>query len=102
MQPTRILQGMRFRKLRLTTKDVGKGFYKGTGTGTVGRHTKHGGFVIEWERVRTFVCPNLEGFKLSPFVSRNVLRVRGQYLDKEGPRSAANYLSRWKGENGLD
>lgn len=67
MQPTARLfaQGsMRYRKLRLTTKDVNKGFYKGTGTGNVGQHTKHGGFRIEWEKVRTYVCPPLEGFKV--------------------------------------
>lgn len=67
MQPTaRFLAGssMRYRKLRLTTKDVNKGFYKGTGTGNVGSHTKWGGFKIEWSKVRTYVCPSLEGFKV--------------------------------------
>ncbi|KAK3333453.1 mitochondrial ribosomal protein L27-domain-containing protein [Cercophora scortea] len=102
MQPTRILQGMRYRKLRLTTKDVNKGFYKGTGTGTIGRHTKHGGYVIDWTKVRTYVCPSLEGFKLTPFVTKNIQKVHGQYEDGQGPRSPALYLSRWKVENGLD
>lgn len=64
MQPTRALLGMRYRKLRLTTKDVNKGFYKGTGTGAMGRHTKYGGYVIEWDRVRTYACPDLTGFKV--------------------------------------
>lgn len=67
MQPTRVLQGMRYRKLRLTTKDVNKGFYKGTGTGSMGRHTKKGGYVIEWAKVRTYVVPPLEGFKVGFF-----------------------------------
>lgn len=64
MQPTRILQALRYRRLRLTTKDVNKGFYKGTRSGAMGRHTKHGGYIIEWNKVRTYVCPSLEGFKV--------------------------------------
>jgi large subunit ribosomal protein L41 len=67
MQPTRILQALRYRRLRLTTKDVNKGFYKGTRTGSMGRHTKHGGYIIEWDKVRTYVCPSLEGFKVRQF-----------------------------------
>jgi len=55
---------MRYRKLRLTTKDMNKGFYKGTGSGSMGRHTKHGGYIIEWKKVRTYVVPELEGFKV--------------------------------------
>lgn len=64
MQPTRVLQTLRYRRLRLTTKDVNKGFYKGTRTGNMGRHTKYGGFVVDWSKVRTYVCPSLEGFKV--------------------------------------
>ncbi len=64
MQVTQALR-VPYRKLRLTTKDMNKGFYKGNRTGTVGRHTKYGGFRIDWKKVRTFVCPPLEGFKVS-------------------------------------
>lgn len=56
---------LKLRRLRLTTKDVNKGYYKGTGTGSMGRHTKHGGYIIDWNKVRTYVCPPLEGFKVS-------------------------------------
>lgn len=45
---------------------VGKGFYKGNRTGSMGRHTKHGGFVIDWKKVRTYVVPNLAGFQVGP------------------------------------
>jgi large subunit ribosomal protein L41 len=76
MQPTRILQGLRFRKQRLTTKDVNKGFYKGTRTGNMGRHTNFGGFVIEWNKVRTYACPPLDGFKVS-IPPRSRMRRRG-------------------------
>ncbi len=56
------------RQLKLTTKMANKGFYKGTGTGSTGRHTKHGGYVIEWEKVRTYVVPkNLKDFNVCRF-----------------------------------
>lgn len=56
------------RFLKLTTKMANKGFYKGTGTGSTGRHTKHGGYVIEWEKVRTYVVPkNLKDFNVRQF-----------------------------------
>lgn len=58
-----------YRKLRLTTKDINKGYYKGNRTGSMGRHTKYGGYVIEWEKVRTYVVPSLEGFKVNSTVS---------------------------------
>lgn len=55
----------RFRKLRLTTKDVNKGFYKGTRTGRMGTHDKWGGFTIDYNLVRTYVVPkNLDTFKV--------------------------------------
>ena len=63
MRPTLQL-GIKFRKLRLTTKDVKKGFYKGNRTGAMGRHTKYGGYLIEWEKVRTYAVPSLENFKV--------------------------------------
>lgn len=63
MRPTQSL-GITFRKLRLTTKDVKKGFYKGNRTGAMGRHTKYGGYLIEWEKVRTYAVPSLENFKV--------------------------------------
>lgn len=66
MQPTQALL-RRFRKLPLTTKDINKGFYKGTRTGSMGRHTKFGGYIIDWAKVRTYVVPGgLETFKVCP------------------------------------
>ncbi|KAH9907358.1 50S ribosomal protein YmL27 [Xylariomycetidae sp. FL2044] len=103
MQPTQALL-KRFRKLPLTTKDINKGFYKGTRTGTVGRHTKYGGFVVDWSRVRTYVVPEgLADFKLTPFVAQQVAPMRGRYEGyAKGPKSPELYLDRWKAENGLD
>ena len=63
-----------FRKLPLTTKDINKGFYKGTGTGSMGSHTKFGGYVIDWQKVRTYVVPpGLDSFKV-----RNHLRAEAE------------------------
>ncbi|KAI1079954.1 50S ribosomal protein YmL27 [Whalleya microplaca] len=103
MQPTQALL-KRFRKLPLTTKDINKGFYKGTRTGNMGRHTKYGGFVIDWSKVRTYVVPkDLAEFKLTPFVTNKVAKTRGSYEGyPNGPRSPELYLDRWKAENGLD
>jgi large subunit ribosomal protein L41 len=64
MKPTQML-AKRVRRLALTTKMTNKGFYKGTGTGSTGSHTKHGGYVIDWEKVRTYVVPpNLKDCKV--------------------------------------
>ena len=53
------------RRLPLTTKRVPRGYYKGNRTGTVGRHTKFGGFIVDWSRVRQYVVPpQLETFKV--------------------------------------
>jgi hypothetical protein len=64
MKPTQPLL-KKLSRLALTTKQANKGFYKGTGTGSTGRHTKHGGYIIEWDKVRTYVVPkNLKDFKV--------------------------------------
>ncbi|PSR75612.1 hypothetical protein BD289DRAFT_350362, partial [Coniella lustricola] len=97
----------RFRKLRLTTKDINKGYYKGTRTGRMGTHDKWGGYSVDYSLVRTFVVPkDLDTFKLTPFVTNNV-RVRSgmesyRTYGKDGPRSPQLYLDRWKDENGQD
>ncbi|KAI2633479.1 putative ribosomal protein [Xylaria nigripes] len=103
MQPTLALL-KRYRKLPLTTKDINKGFYKGTRTGSMGRHTKHGGYVVEWNKVRTYVVPpGLEDFKLTPFVTPSIEAKKGRYEGHSlGPKSPGLYLQRWKIENGLD
>ena len=55
----------RLRRLALTTKQTNKGFYKGTGSGSMGRHTKHGDYKLEYHKVRTYKVPaNLQDFKV--------------------------------------
>lgn len=63
-RPTQAL-GKKFRKLRLTTKDINKGFYKGNRTGNMGNHDKWGGFTIDFKKVRTYAVPaGLDTFKV--------------------------------------
>lgn len=64
VKPTQPLY-RKLQRLALTTKQVNGGYYKGTGSGSMGRHTKHGGYVIEWQKVRTYVVPaDLKSFKV--------------------------------------
>ena len=57
MRPSAPLCSRSVRRLPLITKQVKNGFYKGTGSGAMGRHTKHGGYVIDVKKVRTYVVP---------------------------------------------
>lgn len=60
----------RLRRLALTTKMVNGGYYKGTGSGSMGEHTKHGGYNINYAKVRTYVVPEgLRDFKVGPIIS---------------------------------
>lgn len=55
----------RVRHFQLTTKNGPKDYYKGTRSGNTGRHTKHGGFVVDFDKVRTYVVPEgLADFKV--------------------------------------
>ncbi|CAD6501297.1 BgTH12-01549 [Blumeria graminis f. sp. triticale] len=103
MKPTRALT-KKISRLALTTKQTNKGFYKGTGSGSMGDHTKHGGFIINWEKVRTYVPPtkDLKDYKLTPFVTKKIWAPKGRFNDSKGPLSGELYLARWKAENGSD
>ncbi|KAI4215826.1 MAG: hypothetical protein LQ351_001814 [Letrouitia transgressa] len=105
MRPTAPLFKRRIgRRLALTTKQVNGGFYKGTGSGSMGWHTKHGGYVIDPKKVRTYVVPEgLKDFKLTPFVTKNMEPLRGNFEgDPKGGLSGERYLEKWKRENGMD
>jgi len=56
----------RIRNFQLTTKQGPKDYYKGTGSGRMGDHTKYGGYIVNYDRVRTYCVPqNLNSFKVS-------------------------------------
>jgi large subunit ribosomal protein L41 len=65
-------------RLRLTTKQVLGGYYKGNRTGSMGYFAKNGSYVIDWKKVRTFVVPdNLDEFKVRHIIdSQECLWIR--------------------------
>lgn len=89
-------------RLRFTTKEVGRGFYRGTRTGSVGAHTEYGGYVVDWRKVRNFNVPDLTGFKLTPFVTEEMQPKTRLVVPDEGeaytPKfiDAMEYLQNWK------
>jgi hypothetical protein len=60
-KPTQCLEA----RLRLTTKQVNGGYYKGNRTGSMGKWgSRKGTYTIDWTKVRTYVSPDLHGFKV--------------------------------------
>ncbi|GAB7364036.1 hypothetical protein MBLNU230_g4593t1 [Neophaeotheca triangularis] len=96
MRPSPIL-GRKIARLALNTKQAGKDYYKGTGTGSMGRHTKHGGYIIEWHKVRTYVCPDTSASSLKPFVAKRIEPRNEDFKGLEGGAlDGKEYLRRWK------
>ena len=59
MKPTQVLLDRTKARIRFTTKQVGKGFYRGNRVGSLGAHTPYGGYLIDYRKVPHFVVPNL-------------------------------------------
>lgn len=60
----------------LYSKLGNKNFYKGTRSSGVGSLTKHGKYIVNWEKVRTYVVPaELATSELKPFVSVDVPQI---------------------------
>ena len=56
----------RTRHFQMTGKTGPKDYYKGTRSGSMGSHTKHGGYTVDFDKVRTYVVPeNLSTFKVN-------------------------------------
>ncbi|KKK13000.1 hypothetical protein P175DRAFT_0432077 [Aspergillus ochraceoroseus IBT 24754] len=100
-------------RLRLTTKQVNGGYYKGNRTGSMGYFAKNGSYVIDWKKVRTYVVPeNLNEFKLTPFVTKRMAPTRSKYtndLEKnskiitvERAFGGKDYLDMWASDNGQE
>lgn len=66
-------------RIALTTKQGNKTMYKGTRSSGIGKHTKHGGYVIQWRKVNTFVVPKFINLDLKPLVSANVPELKHEY-----------------------
>jgi large subunit ribosomal protein L41 len=79
MQPTAPLFRS-IRRLALTTKQAGHNYYKGNRTGSMGRHTKWGGYVVDYKKVRTYVCPDLAGFNVRLYIQKDFGQSRERVL----------------------
>ncbi|KAL4928603.1 mitochondrial 54S ribosomal protein mL41 [Aspergillus undulatus] len=100
-------------RLRLTTKQVGGGYYKGNRTGSMGYFAKNGSYVIDWKKVRTYAVPeNLDEFKLTPFVTKLMAPTKSRYtqdIERKGKTftveralGAKDYLDLWASDNGQE
>ncbi|KAL4907258.1 hypothetical protein BDW74DRAFT_148816 [Aspergillus multicolor] len=98
-------------RLRLTTKQVNGGYYKGNRTGSMGYFAKNGSYVIDWKKVRTYVVPeNLNEFKLTPFVTNLMDPTKSKYTQeiKRNGRTytvdtalrGKDFLDIWASDNG--
>ncbi|KAJ1926524.1 60S ribosomal protein L27, mitochondrial, partial [Linderina macrospora] len=56
-------------KRGVMTSKQGRNFYKGNRTGSMGQHTKHGNYVVDLNKVRTYVVPDLSSCELQAYVS---------------------------------
>lgn len=99
MKPTPTLLGRRSagQRIRFTTKEVGRGFYRGTRTGSMGAHTPHGGYLIDWRKVRHFNVPDLKGFTLTPYVSKEIEVPEKKYTKRIN--DGMSYLRLWRERN---
>lgn len=98
-------------RLRLTTKQVNGGYYKGNRTGSMGHWGKNGStYIIDWNKVRTYVVPDsLSEFKLTPFVTNKMPPTKSKYTKEENKNGrnivyqraleGEDYLQVWALEN---
>jgi Mitochondrial ribosomal protein L27 len=79
-------------RVRFTTKEVGRGFYRGTQTGAMGAHTEYGGYVIDYRKVRNYNVPDMTDFKvfLLPKASRSIANHLPQAHTFRHQRNGAN------------
>ncbi|KAJ2304321.1 60S ribosomal protein L27, mitochondrial [Coemansia sp. RSA 2706] len=84
-----VIRGLlRGAKRGVMTSKQGRNFYKGNRTGSMGRHTKHGGYTIDMDKVRTFVVPDLSACEFKPYVSRRSTKF------KTDPPTAEHYAAK--------
>ena len=85
-------------RLRFTTKQVGRGFYRGNRTGSKGAHTGFGGYVIDWRKTSHYNVPNTEEFSVrlagvwscanADFDLVDALRDTGNGTDEQSSRAS--------------
>lgn len=59
----------------------------------MGRHTKYGGYVVEWSKVRTYVVPaDMKGFMVSfPMKESSGKKKKKRFSQKERERHICIY-----------
>lgn len=68
----------------LTTKQGNKNFYKGTGSSGYGKSNKNGTYIMNWEKVRTYVVPaELNTTELKALVSPKVPGIYQRFVGYE-------------------
>ncbi|KAI8617677.1 hypothetical protein BC830DRAFT_1112388 [Chytriomyces sp. MP71] len=63
----------------LSPKLGNKNFYKGRGSGAMGRWTQKGNYLLEPFRFRQYMIPELAGCQLTPYVNPNVSKSAAQF-----------------------
>lgn len=84
------------RRWALSTKDGNKNYYKGTGSSGVGRWTTRGRYLVNWEKVRTYVVPSsLDSTMLRPLVCATAPKIRNSFKGySEGPIDGKLYIQK--------
>eukprot|EP01031_Cornospumella_fuschlensis_P044408 gene44408-54307_t len=79
---SKYISNSRTKRLPLTTKRAGKGYYKGNRSRKEGKLNSKGQFIMDKEKCTELVVPDLSGFSLKPYVGygakRNVRDVNVQ------------------------
>mmetsp|Transcript_27083 Transcript_27083/g.31993 ORF Transcript_27083/g.31993 Transcript_27083/m.31993 type:complete len:127 (+) Transcript_27083:82-462(+) len=72
-QMSKFLPKSATKRLPLTTKRARKGYYKGKGGTRQGSHTgKAGAYVMNKDLMLELMVPDLEGFKLKPYIASTI------------------------------
>jgi len=95
MKATQALQKAS-RRIPLNTKQASTQYYKGNRSGSMGWHTKHGAYVIDLRKVRTFVAPEWLNENLMPFVAKHIKPVDASDPNLIGQIDGKTYLEKWK------
>ncbi|KAJ5543437.1 50S ribosomal protein YmL27 [Penicillium sp. DV-2018c] len=106
-------------RLRLTTKQVNGGYYKGNRTGSMGRLTKHGAYIPDPSKHRNYVPAEKleipgkeyteetakEPFTLYPFITKHMRKTPSNYvqdIERNGRKvtvirgfQGRDYLEKW-------
>eukprot|EP00535_Pseudo-nitzschia_heimii_P001184 CAMPEP_0197175132 /NCGR_PEP_ID=MMETSP1423-20130617/1431_1 /TAXON_ID=476441 /ORGANISM="Pseudo-nitzschia heimii, Strain UNC1101" /LENGTH=150 /DNA_ID=CAMNT_0042624207 /DNA_START=127 /DNA_END=579 /DNA_ORIENTATION=- len=72
------------KRIPLTTKRAGKGYYKGKGATKEGRLTTKGRFIPDEKKKLELMVPDLKGFTLKPYIARKASKIPPELRKKPG------------------